>query len=752
MIPRAPSIEIAGAGLPDVVRRLRSAARRPRTRSVAIVLWLALLAGPGDAVAACPPAEPSCPYIDVAVIGKTGQGVFRFPQAVALSPGGDVVYVADQFSAMVQKFDRAGTFLAQWGAFGDGAGQITQVGGLAADRSGRVYVLDSLNDRVEVFSSTGDFIGQWGTFGTQPGQFDLGINGGIAVLDDPSAGLFAYIADQDNHRIQRIALDPSSGLPDAGVPIVVWGSFADCAVFCTPSQFNHPQGVAVSTSPNQPHDVFVADDDNHRVQKFSTDGAFIAQIGTPGVAGSGEGQFAFPYDVGVDQPHALYVADNNNHRVQKFDAGSLAFLTLWGGFGSASGQLEFPRALSALASDPQGGVYVADTANNRIQAFDAQGTVVGAWGESGRGPGNFTRPAGVVVDRSGNLYAADTFNHRIEKFSPAGAFLQEWGRKNNAGYPASGTGAGEFNNPARIAADPRNGDVYVADTANNRVQRLAAAGGTWSVVAGSTFSGPEGVAVDAGGTLYVADTGNKVVKRRDGTTGTWSTLSGQAFTSPRAVAVDAARNVYVADTGANAILRFDVTSGTWSQVAPSESFQGPTGVAVDADGRVVVADTDNHSIARVSPSGAVVRWGSYGPEVGRLVRPAAVTTDAVGNVYVADTFNNRLQKFVFSTAPPPSPDFTLSVSPSTLTVTRGGARRTATVTIASTGGFNSQVTLTAPGCPARVTCTFSPNPASASSTLSVRARSGAATGTFTVTVTGTGGGLTRTTPLTLVVQ
>jgi tripartite motif-containing protein 71 len=621
---------------------------------VGLIVWIAMLAGTGDAVAACPPVDPSCPYLDVAVIGKTGQGVFRFPQAVALSPGGEVVYVADQFSAMVQKFDRDGRFLAQWGSFGDGAGQITQVGGLAADRRGRVYVLDSLNDRVEVFDSAGAFIGQWGRRGTLPGQFRLGINGGLAVLDDPAVGLFAYIADQNNHRIQRIALDPSTGLPAAGAPIVVWGSFADCAIFCAPSQFNHPQGIAVSTSPNHPHDVFVADDDNHRVQKFTADGAFIAQIGTPGVPGNRRGQFAFPYDVGVDQPHALYVADNNNHRVQKFDAGSLQFLTLWGGFGSASGQLEFPRALAALASDPQGGVYVADTANNRIQAFDAAGTVVGAWGESGRRPGNFTRPAGVVVDRSGNVYAADTFNHRIEKFSPAGAFLQEWGRKNNAGYPASGAAVGQFNNPMHIAADPRTGDVYVADTANARVQRLTAAGGTWSEVTGTTFSGPQGVAVDASGTLYVADTPNNVVKRRDGTTGTWSTLSGQTFTSPRALAVDAARNVYVADTGTNRILRLDVASGTWSQVAPGEAFRAPTGVAVDGEGRVVVADTANHSIARVSPSGAVVRWGSHGPEAGRLVRPAAVATDAAGNVYVADTFNNRLQKFVFTTAAVPA--------------------------------------------------------------------------------------------------
>src|SRR5205809_2527274 len=145
--------------------------------AVAVALMLAVASSAG--AVGCV-GSPSCPYQQVSVIGgdpPVGGGVFRFPQALAFSPGGDWVFVADQYSSVVQKFRRDGTD-GLGGAVGTPAlvfggaadrrqfGRLGQIGGLATDRLGHVYVLDSTNERVQVFSSaTGDWVGAWGTEG-----------------------------------------------------------------------------------------------------------------------------------------------------------------------------------------------------------------------------------------------------------------------------------------------------------------------------------------------------------------------------------------------------------------------------------------------------------------------------------------------------------------------------------------------------------------------------------------------------------
>src|SRR4051794_8963478 len=181
-----------------------------------------VLAAPAGADS-CPGGGDPCPYGSVRIVGEDGHGVFRFAQALALSPDGGRVYVGDSASSRIQVFTRDGLFLRQFGRYGTGAGEIETVGGIATDAQGRVEVLDSSNDRVEVFTPDGAYLGAWGTSGTAPGQFDLGTNGGIAV-----SGAYAYIADQDNARVQKFALDPATGLPD-GSPPLTWGSFGDCA-------------------------------------------------------------------------------------------------------------------------------------------------------------------------------------------------------------------------------------------------------------------------------------------------------------------------------------------------------------------------------------------------------------------------------------------------------------------------------------------------------------------------------------------
>jgi DNA-binding beta-propeller fold protein YncE len=141
---------------------------------------------------AAPPPAHAAPALTPSVVGETpvaAGGVFRFPQAVAFSPGGGVVYVGDQYSGVIQTFSPDGT---PRGAFGARAirrepGRLGTVGGVATDKDGRVYVLDSENDRVQVFTAAGSLITSWGDssifdLSTNPNSVTAGISAsGIAV-------------------------------------------------------------------------------------------------------------------------------------------------------------------------------------------------------------------------------------------------------------------------------------------------------------------------------------------------------------------------------------------------------------------------------------------------------------------------------------------------------------------------------------------------------------------------------------------
>ena len=130
-------------------------------RSVALACVLALLV-----------AAPAGAALQPSVLGAdppAGQGILRFPQALAFSPGGAQIWVADQHSSLVQEFARDGTWLKEVGGHADArqTGRIGTVGGLAVDRNGHLYVLDSENDRVQVFATAdGNWLGAWGTRGT----------------------------------------------------------------------------------------------------------------------------------------------------------------------------------------------------------------------------------------------------------------------------------------------------------------------------------------------------------------------------------------------------------------------------------------------------------------------------------------------------------------------------------------------------------------------------------------------------------
>ena len=219
-------------------------------------------------------------------------------------------------------------------------------------------------------------------------------------------------------------------------------------------KFKSAAGVAVDASGN----VFVADTSNHRVQRYNAATAAWTTLG--GLAsGSGNGQFAYPQGVAVDPSgtgQAVVVADTNNHRVQVFTSAG-AYSSQFGSSGAGNGQFDSPYGVAVA---PDGSVWVADTGNDRVQRFSSGGVYQSQFGSYGSGVGQLGAPSGIACDSAGNVYVAETGNHRVQVFDPAGNVLALFG-----GY---GTGVGQMRYPWGVAVDFA-GNVYVAESGNNRI-------------------------------------------------------------------------------------------------------------------------------------------------------------------------------------------------------------------------------------------------------------------------------------------
>jgi tripartite motif-containing protein 71 len=294
-------------------------------------------------------------------------------------------------------------------------------------------------------------------------------------------------------------------MADSPVPAfsTAWGTYGSGA-----GNFHSPFGIALDNNGN----VYVVDEMNDRVQKFTHKGQFLLEWGG---TGSAPGQFSAPTGIAVDNAGVVYVTDTDNNRIQKFDATG-GFISQWGTAGSGDGQFQFPRG---IAVDNAGGaLYVVDQHNHRIQKFNLTGDFLLAWGvydppDGTRGdPGEFDLPTGVALDSGGRVYVTDTYNNRVQKFSSGGSFLGQWG--------TAGNGSGQFNYPTGIAIDPAD-NVYVADSNNHRIQQFDTAGiyqsrwGTFGSGNGQFFT-PGGVATGGPGEVYVADTANHRVQKFGG--------------------------------------------------------------------------------------------------------------------------------------------------------------------------------------------------------------------------------------------
>ena len=314
------------------------------------------------------------------------------------------------------------------------------------------------------------------------------------------------------------------------------------------------------------------------------------------------------------------------------------------------------------------------------------------------GPGPATRaslwfPSGAAVDARGDLFIADSFNDVVEKVTPAGELSVVAGVAGKPGAPTPGpANRSELDAPTGVAADAH-GDLFIADSFNDVVEKVTPAG-RLSVVAGdgtqgrptpgpATRSGldePTGVVVGARGDLFIADSFNNVVEEVT-PSGRLSVVAGDGWRGPPTagpatrseldapfgVALDARGDLFVSDPGTNVVEevtpagRLSVVAGVAGEAGPPtpgaaarSALDAPTGIAADARGDLFVTDSRNNVVEEVTPAGRLSVVAGVAGEAGpptpgaaarsALDAPTGIAADARGDLFVTDSLNNVVEE------------------------------------------------------------------------------------------------------------
>lgn len=383
------------------------------------------------------------------------------------------------------------------------------------------------------------------------------------------------------------------------------------------------------------------------------------------------------------------------------------------GIPATSANLDQP---SGVVLDGAGNMYIADSAHNKIRmvCFSSSSatisgttcsgagiisTVAGAGDAGYSGDGSkasasnvtLNGPSGLGLDGAGNLYIADTGNNVIRKVSAATGIISTVAGDGSAGFGGDGkvatAGGVELNSPTGVTADSA-GDLYIADTANQRIRRVDAVTGIISTAAGNgdpsglgdgkgTYSGDLGPAISAGlslpypvafdiyGDMLIPDSANhriRVVKAANGAlspTSTISTLVGtgspgsgcfngptdeQALNTPSGIAVDAATNLYISDTQNSCIRKVNSTSNTMTTIAvngasaitlsglpASVQVYAPVGIVVDGSGNVFYADRFFMLVDEIQSTTAVLNYTQTPVRQGDQSAPQTQTVENDGN-------------------------------------------------------------------------------------------------------------------------
>ncbi len=421
-----------------------------------------------------------------------------------------------------------------------------------------------------------------------------------------------------------------------------------------------------------------------------------------------------PYGIAVDPSGNIFIADTFAQRVRKVGGSNGLISTVAGngsqvfsgdgGPGSLAG-VDYPYA---VGTDSAGNLLIADTYSARIRKVAVGSGLITTVAGSGRvdfsgdgGPATsagLNLPKGVCVDRNGNIFIADTDNNRIRRVAAGTGVITTIAGNGSRAYSGDGGPATAAGMEADALAVDSAGNLYIVDSGNQRIRKVAAATGIISTIAGTgsaSFSGdggpaaaaglrfPSSICIDSSDNIYIADKDNQRIRKLDASTGVIVTIAGNGNARssgdggpatmaelyvPLSIAIDPAHRLSISCLDGK--IRQISSDGAISTVAGSgrgaytgdgglalaAEFDHVSGINFDSAGNLLICDTNDDRVRIVSATTGIISTivgtgnggfsGDGGPATAAQISlPSDVEIDAQGNLYIADGYtNNRVRK------------------------------------------------------------------------------------------------------------
>lgn len=603
--------------------------------------------------------------------GPGPQARLSYPAAVTLDANGNI-YIADYLNNRVRRLSAAGTITTIAGSTGGFSGdggpavnaQLSFPFRLAMKRNGDLVIGDIGNKRVRVIAAANQVIRTVAGTGAEGGTGDEGP--ATQATLDPVAGITASSTDE----IYLSSVVPQAGSTRNRIRRVDTAGAIHAAIGGGPGDGFDPRGlviVAGGSCQAQAATLYVADGRNHRVRAV-TNGVISTLAGT-GVAGfGGDGGPAknallnLPFDVASDAAGNVYIVDNGNNRIRRVTPAGVISTIAGNGVPGATGDGGLATAATlyqpnGVAVGPTGDIYIADAGNNRVRKV-TNGIITtvagtGQWGFAGDGgPATQARlasPSHVALDVAGNLYIADSLNNRVRRVTPAGTITTI------AGGPISGfagDGGPAVNArlyfPFRLAFN-RTGGLLISDIGNKRVRLVDAQTQQIRTVAGTGVDGGAG------------DEGPAIQATLDQTAGLAATSTDEVYlagsvSDPRSTRnrirrIDAAGIIHAAigggvGDGGDALNAFTQPRGSQIFVANGIPYLYFADSFLDgSQHRVRRVNLNTGVVETVAGTGVGGYSGDGGPATAaRLSGPRDIALDASGTLYIADYGNNVVRR------------------------------------------------------------------------------------------------------------
>lgn len=519
-----------------------------------------------------------------------------------------------------------------------------------------------------------------------------------------------YVSDVMDRRVLKISRGGAVSVVAGGC---IAGSLGDGGPAAL-ALLKAPEGIALGPDGS----LYIADKLDHRIRKVAPDGIITTVAGTGAAGYSGDGgpavlaRLAFPEGIAVGPDGSVYVADTGNHRIRKITPDGI--ITTVAGTGTpgysgdggpaAKAELSSPTGVSVC---PGGIICIADKGNNRVRSIRPDGTIrlvagngrPGYFGDGGPAvQASLNYPNRVFLRPDGFIFIADTGNHRIARISPDGIIETFCGD----GTPAfSGDGG-----PAKLArlqwprgiAPGLRGELYIADSGNQRVRRILPDGVIDTILGAGAqcfdiegcgamhmvLKKPVSVAACMCGSIYIVDSEDHKA-RVVACCGSATTVIGTGdpaqqpigqtpmpaaeapLLNPSDITGSPDGNLFVSNTGFHQVVRIAPNGKAVAFVgngqpgfsgdggyAANAQLSGPTGLALSPDGVLYIADTDNNRIRKVRRDGIIETAagtgepgysGDGGPAVlAKLYKPTDVVVTGDGTLFVSDTGNHVIRR------------------------------------------------------------------------------------------------------------